>query len=293
MKKYCITLSILVLLWVFIWGMLFNYEKTFPNSTITKFSQFVFKDLKSFQIVKNLENDEFFDVYKNGEKLMKVLAKKEDEFWRVEKVEQYIEPIRIFAPINSKVYVEEKLLDYNDVVEYVADNKYSLIDNKELAPKIECYEVNGYFNIPKIKVVFNDLECDLEVENRNVNAFINLSEDEKKNLNDIVEDVGKLYSRYISGDAYFAQISPKLYNKTDFYKEVRNFYNGWYDHTGYDIRDVNVYELKKTSETSFYGDISFNYIIKKGAKEFEYPSNYRIYFMKEDANWKAISIETK
>ena len=197
MKKYCITLSILLLIWAFVWGFLFKYEKTFPNATITKFSQFVFKDLKSFQIVKNIENDNLFDVYKNGEKLMKVLAKKEDVFWEVEKVEQYINPIRIFVPAGSKVYVNDEMLDYNSLIEYIKDDKYSVLENKDLIPKIECYEVNGYFNIPKIKVVFNDLECDLEVENRNVNAFINLSEDEKKNLNDIVEDVGKLYSRYI------------------------------------------------------------------------------------------------
>ena len=29
------------------------------------------------------------------------------------------------------------------------------------------------------------------------------------------------------------------------------------------------------------------------AKEFEYPSNYRIYFIKENNSWKVIGIDTK
>lgn len=290
MKKHIISIIILLTLWATLWVFLYNYEKDFPNASILEFSQNIFSDITSVEIVK--DNDEF-DVYRNGNKLMRVTALKDNRDWKVSLVDRYIEPIKIFVPSGSEVYVEDKLLSYENKTLYTPLDRYDLVKEENRYPRLECYECRNYVEIPNIKVLNNGEICDLDTNSRSVIASRRLDDKGLEELRGVLLETAKLYARYITNDARYSELSEYLYKNTELYKELGKFFNDWYGHSGYEFRNVKTSNIRQVADNAFYGDVLFDYIQKKGKKEFKFSSNYQIYFIKVDDQWKAICIDVK
>lgn len=293
MKKYLISIFILILFWGVVWQLLYSYENQFPNKSIVAFTETIFKDLTDIEIVKSNEMNQFFDVCKNGNKLIRVCAIKNEDDWQVSLEDNYIEPIKIYVPKGAKVYIEDNYMEINKEEVYEGKDRYSILNDKNIFPTLECYTVSNYIDIPNIKVIYKEKDCKLIIKDREIDAVLDLSNSEKTELKEVLLNTAKLYARYITNDAKFSELSSFLYKDTEFYKEVRNFFNDWYAHDDYEFRDVEILGVNQVAENAFYGEVSFNYILKKGKKEFPFPSKYQIYFIKSSDFWEAICIDTK
>ena len=74
---------------------------------------------------------------------------------------------------------------------------------------------------------------------------------------------------------------------------MQEFYNGWYiDHTGYAYENLQRLSLTSAGENAFTAELSFDYLVYRGAREYRYPSRYRLDFLKTANGWKAVRIAT-
>jgi hypothetical protein len=170
------------------------------------------------------------------------------------------------------------------------------LEEKIQVPTKVTYTLKKYLYAPEISAVASDgTVCTKTVEdNGSVKITVPVAEKDKATFEGLMTDFSKLYARYVSKDATFKMLKPKMVQGTDFYESVRTFYNGWYiDHTGYEFRDLTITDVIRPDENTFVGNIKFDYVVFRGKKEYVYPSAYRLSFYCSNGQWLLADMKIK
>lgn len=166
------------------------------------------------------------------------------------------------------------------------------------APQAEAYRIEGLLMEPEITAVTADgtacaVAAPTEGEVRTVSVTTPVPEAQAGEYWAAAEQAAKTYAAFISSDAGRGELNALLLPGTEFWQAMQEFYNGWYiDHTGYGYENLQRLSLTSAGENAFTAELSFDYLVYRGAREYRYPSRYRLDFLKTANGWKAVRIAT-
>lgn len=82
---------------------------------------------------------------------------------------------------------------------------------------------------------------------------------------------------------------------SEFHKRVASYNNIWYaEHTSHEFEDMEITELLCYGENAFTCHVSFTYkVSRSGGREYEYPSQYDMAFLKTGGRWKLADLVTE
>lgn len=282
----------IIVCWASLWAFLVSYDKSMPNSALISFSKNKIYDLDNPKIIKGETSNSFY-IYEKDKKILELSAIKNGTDWEITEKENFVSPIFISAPKDSEVLIKNlKLFPTSDKKEGLSESYLQITDEKNL-PNVNIYKISSYLSMPELSLISeigNNCEI-LKGDNNNIIMTLPISKKAEKEFRGKIEEVAKIYARYITNDAKFAELSKLLYKNTSYYNEVRLFFNDWYAHDSYDFKDVKVSNIIRTADNAFEGDIEFTYVQKKGRKEITFPSKYHIPFVFSDNKWQAVMIE--
>ncbi len=289
----------------------FNRFAAGDYDTVLQTTDFLFDEKNSkedyIQYLKDTFGSDFSDLRfagrdgdKAGEKIYRVYSgntplgsvrlipvEGEARRWRVIPEVEYAEPITVIAPAYIGVAANGHLLP-NDGKSGETHEDFSDLEQVISVPRKVTYTLEGYLYPPEVSGVTSDgATCSQTVaDDGTVEIFVPAAERDKGTFEGLMADFSKLYSRFISEDASFNMLKPKMLQGTEFYESVRTFYNGWYTaHTGYEFRDLETSNIVRPNPYTFVGDIRFDYVVFRGTKEYVYPSAYRLSFYLSDGKW--------
>lgn len=283
------------------------------------------------------ENEKpIYDVYANEEKILEITlngTKKENRLslltfnvWKTEKIEPKMEKgllsCNILVPNNCKVYVNNKELTQNELIEKVQNEGLAQISKYVDIPYIVKYQVTNLLKKPDIKVLDENGNELKYTQNKNTITkeldFITVDTEEKAKENikgeiDILK-VARDWSLYLTDDLEgrlhgYYNISKYLIDNSD----IEKFAYNWA--TGIDITFVSSHTLLNptfTNETisnfEIYNENAFscevhlqkNLKLKSGGKIIEDKMNERMYFAyyddtndgKDNPTWKLVNMQS-
>ncbi|WP_312640892.1 hypothetical protein [Hydrogenoanaerobacterium sp.] len=216
--------------------------------------------------------------------------------WAARAPLNYFGSVTIDAPSHVKVLVNGKELTGSEIISRDrAVEYYKGVHQQELAPKQMRYEVKGLLLPPTVTAQKNSGEPCMVAETSKTNYYVlaPVNTAKQKQHQELLEKAAKTYAAFITQDASFSELWQYLNVQTEFYNAIKDFYNGWYiPHDSYECRNIKISELTEFSENDFTGNISFDYVIKKGTQEYVYPSSYQLSFIKLEEQWKLVNIVT-
>ena len=166
------------------------------------------------------------------------------------------------------------------------------------APQAEAYRIEGLLMEPEITAVTADgtactVAAPTEGEVRTVSVTAPVPDAQAGEYWEAAEQAAKIYAAFISSDAGRGEFNALLLPGTEFWQAMQEFYNGWYiDHTGYGYENLQRLSLTSAGENAFTAELSFDYLVYRGAREYRYSSRYRLDFLKTANGWKAVRIAT-
>lgn len=172
----------------------------------------------------------------------------------------------------------------------------------EFQPIALKYRIEGLLEPPEIQVFPRDTgECVIEeMGSENEGAVVHYravrygGPDFSGTVGIKAENAAKLYARFITKDAELDALMPYLFQGGPLYQHLYGFSNSWYiDHDSYEFQDFQMDRFILYDESHFSCDVTFNYIIRMGAKVYEYPSAYTLYFLYGEGNWQLASLEIR
>ncbi len=208
--------------------------------------------------------------------------------WKVISQVEYADPVTVVAPAFVKLSANGVVQTPSEAVSPVAHEDFAALETVISVPLKVTYTLDGYLYEPQISATVPDgTVCPpMEQEDGTVEFSVAVSENDRETFEGLMTDFSKLYARFISKDASFASLKPKMLQGTTFYSSVRTFDNGWYvDHTGYEFRNLTVSDLIRADENTFAGTIRFDHVVFRGTKEYVYPSAYRLSFCLSEGQW--------
>jgi len=210
--------------------------------------------------------------------------------------------IEIVVPQGVEVTVNGFPLDEN----YLIDNAVPLEISgyrdlgENYQPIALKYRVEGLLEPPEVEASPKDSGyCTLEVitpENREKITHYQAKRLAGQDFIDVAgikaEFAAKLYARFITKDATLDALLPYLLKGGPLYKQLQGFSNAWYiDHDSYDFQDFEMDDFILYDESHYSCNVRFRYIIRMGAKVYEYPSAYTLYFVYGAGDWLLASLE--
>lgn len=287
--------------------MEYNGIKTDKFNTEKEFSMYISKEYgekhDSTIIMKESSlstgNEEFYRVQFNGKaikqfKLIKTGEKKLRYFseWRVEKPETnvYTESAKIFAPVGVDVYVNEVLLDEENLSseEEIFPHYKGIKDKNHKHPKLICYEVDELMAVSSVYAKRKDGKlCDIALDDNVYKVTSGVPANDLDELSQLAEDFAKQYAAFIAMDAKFSDLKKSIYQDTEFYDTLKEFYNGWYpEHDSYGYENVKSENMMWYDENHASIQVKFNhFVMHPKYKRRDYPVAYEIYFVKVDGKW--------
>ena len=219
--------------------------------------------------------------------------------WEARAVLEYSDPFEIEAPAGAVVLVNGKKLSEEARTQVsIPVASYEGVQPEELIPTVTQYRVGGLLREAQISAIWNGESCAVEKESSGdgerytVRSYC--SGEKEQPARELISAAAHAYAAYITQDAAFGTLQQYLYTDTEFYRAVRNFYNGYYNaHDSYEFRNEQIGELMEYSEDDFTGTISFDYVVKSGARVNVYPSSYQVSFLKIDGQWKLVNLITQ
>lgn len=208
-------------------------------------------------------------------------------FWR---------SLSVRAPAHVDVMVNGKVLDKDSIIkEDKVPWQYKGVHTQEYAPKLVECKVDGLLDEPVVTAQKKNGEtCKVADEHGGLMVSAAVDESGAAEKRALMEKVAKTYAAFISKDATATELHQYLLKDTDFYDAIKNFYNGWYiEHDSFEYRDLKHSELEEFSENDFTGEVSFDYIIRKGHKEYVYESRYELSFLNIDGKWVLANLATR
>ena len=314
-----------------------EFENT--STTINEgFSEILSTQDITYKLNENSTDDEkpTYDIYAGEEKILSVGLngeKKENRLgllsfnaWEVTyiqpKMENGLYTCNILVPNNFKVYVNDKELNENQIVETVQDEGLTQISKYVEIPYIVKYEVTELLKKPNVKILDeNGNEVQYIEEGNTVSKELDFitaetEEEAKKSIQGDIDvlEVAKDWSLYLTDDLSgnlngYYNISKYLIDGS----EIKKFAYSWA--TGVDITFVSSHTLlnptftnEKISNFEIYNENAFscevylqkNLKLKSGGKIIEDKMNERMYFAyydetddgKDNPEWKLVNMQS-
>lgn len=206
----------------------------------------------------------------------------------------------VYTPSHGNVLVNGKPLDaakYQHGQEPVAI--FSVLKDPALVPSLNAYRLPGFVERPELA-----LEGKQEGEYRfewsgNVATFTLVPSGNTEEVQKAAENAGKLYARFVSKDASFAEFAKVLHRETVYYDVIRTYSNLWtIPHNSYRFEDFQFESISEYSKDAYSAVVSFDYVVFKDRSEEgyrnitkHYPAKYRISLLRIDSAFRVVNIE--
>lgn len=199
-----------------------------------------------------------------------------------------------FSPSANGVLLDRALIDHaasEKLKTELFENFGSLSEELSPEPPI-VYRLKGLYCPPEIaitggenrKSVIHTLEND-------ITAAVYPDDETIAEVSEIALSAAECYAKYITNDASLDEILPYFLPNSQFYRNLTEFYNGWYN-----AHDSYSFEQPRFAGWQIYDDshiscmIMFNYRITMGRHQYEYPSKYSMSLIKTDSGWKVANL---
>ena len=166
----------------------------------------------------------------------------------------------------------------------------------EAAP-MECtWQVDGLLEQPEVTAQSEKGSCRVEWETPlQVVVTTEPGEGDAASLEEFLDRTARVYARYVSDDASFAELKDSLVPDTEFYNSLRTFDSSWYvSHDSTAFEEFSVSELESFGPDAAAGTVRFTYMVyKEGLRPRSYPSVYRMYAVREGDGWKLLDLQVQ
>lgn len=223
-------------------------------------------------------------LYKNGSKTGTALSAKPLLLGNVH--------FKIKAPEYAKVFLDDEELASSFIVEKTPNKDYKNAP-EALVPKTVIYEFKNLLIMPSIRAEAGGRACVVLEEKGEFKVIPTISGVDMPEYEKLITKTAKVYANFVSRDAPRSDILALAMPNTAFSKSMQSFSNVWYiDHDAFAFEKLQVKDIIEHSETAFSGHISFDYIVKRGAKTNTFPAKYYMMFLKENGKWKLYDLHT-
>lgn len=194
----------------------------------------------------------------------------------------------ISAPSGTALLVNGKPLSAHPSAE-IEISEYVNLKNQQPAPRVAQYRLTGLLLRPEVTVA-DDSGCVVSFNEEKTEFEVSLTvPDEVKNaVSKLAEEASLLHARIITRDATFSMLKPYLLPWGPAYNSLMGFDNSYYiSHESYGHKDMEVSEFKAYDENRVSCVVKFDYFVKKGKKEFHYPTHYTVFLTRanKEANF--------
>lgn len=211
---------------------------------------------------------------------------------QVELVGLVLPQLEILAPQQAQVSVNGiglqpgQAADTGTVVE-----GYAGLPDPYAQPLMLCYRLQDLAGTPDVSARLAGQPCQVEYGEGTATVTGTVPQEVQQAVVPLARQASQLYARFITQDAQFDQLSPYLVPGTPFYETVRTFYNGWYiPHDTYAVGDMQIGDFQSYSPDHLSCQVTFLYQVYKGARSYDFPSCYNLYFLMDGGSWKIANL---
>lgn len=196
----------------------------------------------------------------------------------------------VVLTVNGTRIGEDRLLakpGYSmDYYKDVKDSKYQKLD-------VKTYQISGLLGIASLEAATETGEkCELtllaedkkDIQTYLVKKPVPASELEAVKARTLA--ITEKYAEFVAKDAGFSQLTPYLYKNTEFYDNLKGFYNGWFTgHQSYGFENIKYRDIQAYDSTHYKVGIEFDYFVYKSDKRYDYHISYNAYLLKVGEKW--------
>lgn len=218
----------------------------------------------------------------------------EEKGWRAWPRVQALSTVTIRAPKGVALTVDGRPLEESERSETAAVPGFEALG--EAAPQQCVWQVEGLLEQPEVTAQSEAGSCRVEWETP-LSAVVTVEPNaqDAASLEEFLDRTARVYARYVSADASFAELKGALVQDTEFYNSLRTFDSSWYvSHDSTAFEEFSVSELESLGPDAAAGTVRFTYMVyKEGLRPRSYPSVYRMYAVREGEGWKLLDLQVQ
>lgn len=218
----------------------------------------------------------------------------EENGWQAWPRVQALSTLTIRAPQGVTLTVDGRPLEQSELSETAVAAGFEALG--EAAPQECVWQVEGLLEQPEVTAQSEAGSCQVEWETP-LSAVVTVqpNEADAASLQDFLDRTARVYARYVSADASFAELKGALVPDTEFYNSLRTFDSSWYvSHDSTAFEEFSVSELESFGPDAAAGTVRFTYMVyKEGLRPRSYPSVYRMYAVREGSGWKLLDLQVQ
>ena len=218
----------------------------------------------------------------------------EEKGWRAWPRVQALSTVTIRAPKGVALTVDGRPLEESERSETAAVPGFEALG--EAAPQQCVWQVEGLLEQPEVTAQSEAGSCRVEWETP-LSAVVTVEPNgqDAASLEEFLDRTARVYARYVSADASFAELKGALVPGTEFYNSLRTFDSSWYvSHDSTAFEEFSVSELESLGPDAAAGTVRFTYMVyKTGLRPRSYPSVYRMYAVREGEGWKLLDLQVQ
>lgn len=218
----------------------------------------------------------------------------QEKGWKAWPRVQSLSTVTIRAPKGVSLMVDGRPLEQSEQRETTAVPGFEALG--ESAPQECVWQVEGLLEQPEVTAQSETGNCRIEWQTP-LSAVVTTEPDPDAaaSLEEFLDRTARIYARYVSADASFAELKGALVADTEFYNSLRTFDSSWYvSHDSTSFEEFSVSELESFGPDAAAGTVSFTYMVyKEGLRPRSYPSVYRMYVVREGESWKLLDLQVQ
>ena len=218
----------------------------------------------------------------------------EEDGWQAWPRVQALSTVTIRAPQSVTLTVDGRPLEQSELSETTAGPGFEALG--ETAPQECVWQVEGLLEQPEVTAQSEAGDCRVEWKTP-LNAVVTVEPDTEDTvaMQDFFDRTARVYARYVSADASFAELKGSLVPDTEFYNSLRTFDSSWYvSHDSTAFEDFSVSELQSFGPDAAAGTVRFTYMVyKEGLRPRSYASVYRMYAVRDGGGWKLLDLQVQ
>ena len=218
----------------------------------------------------------------------------EEKGWRAWPRVQALSTVTIRAPKGVALTVDGRPLEESERSETAVVPGFEALG--EAAPQQCVWQVEGLLEQPEVTAQSEAGSCRVEWETP-LSAVVTVEPngEDAASLEEFLDRTARVYARYVSADASFAELKGALVQDTEFYNSLRTFDSSWYvSHDSTAFEEFSVSELESLGPDAAAGTVRFTYLVyKEGLRPRSYPAVYRMYAVREGESWKLLDLQVQ